>query len=408
VANSMLDGILAMVTPEMKQSLAARLGESQQSVETGLGTAAAATLGGLASKVGDTNFLSQIVNMVSGSSGQNILGSLGSLASTGPSGGIGDMVNKFLPIVFGGNQSQVTDLLAQKAGISATSAMSLLKTAAPLILGYFAKLHAAGSLNLGSLSSMLSAEAPNLGKYISAGFLSSAPAALKSVPTVRTPVVAEEKSGIGKAAMWLVGLGILGAILLAWVVYNALDPNKLNVEPQNTVVKDTVAKDVSKASDAARTAVLGDFFKTKLPNGVELNLPQLGVENKLLKFIQDPTQEVSKDVWFDFDRLTFDTGSATLQPTSDEQLHNVAEILKAYPNVKLKIGGYTDNTGDKAANLKLSEDRAQNVMAAIVKMGIDPSRLTAQGYGEEHPAGDNSTEEGKQKNRRISMRVTAK
>jgi K(+)-stimulated pyrophosphate-energized sodium pump len=104
----------------------------------------------------------------------------------------------------------------------------------------------------------------------------------------------------------------------------------------------------------------------------------------------------------------FDTGSATLQPASDEQLHNVAEILKAYPNVKLKIGGYTDNTGDKAANQKLSEERAQNVKAALEKMGIDPSRLTAQGYGEEHPVADNSTEEGKQKNRRISMRVTAK
>ncbi len=79
MANSILDGVMAMVTPEMKQALAARLGESSQGIETGLGTAAAATLGGLASKVGDTNFLSQIINMVSGSSGQNILGSLSSL-----------------------------------------------------------------------------------------------------------------------------------------------------------------------------------------------------------------------------------------------------------------------------------------------------------------------------------------
>jgi OmpA-OmpF porin, OOP family len=407
VANSMLDGILAMVTPEMKQSLAARFGESQQSVEMGLGTAAAATLGGLASKVGDTSLLSQVINMVSGSSGQNILGSLNSLGTTGPSGGIGDLANKFLPMVFGGNQGQVTDLLSQKAGISASTASGLLKTAAPLILGYFARLHAAGSLNLGSLSSMLGAEAPNLGKYIPAGFLGGR-TAVKSVPTVATSIATPEASGIGKGAMWLVGLGILGAILLSWVVYYALDSSKLNARPENNAVKDTVAKDVSKVSDAARPAVLGDFFKVKLPNGIELNLPELGVENKLLKFIQDPNQDVQRDVWFDFDRLTFDTGSATLQPTSEEQLQNVAEIMKAFPNVKLKIGGYTDNTGDKAANQKLSQDRAQNVKAAIEKLGIDPSRLTAQGYGEEHPVGDNSTEEGRQQNRRISMRVTAK
>jgi OOP family OmpA-OmpF porin len=409
MANSMLDGILAMVTPEMKQSLAARLGESQQSVETGLGTAAAATLGGLASKVGDTNFLSQIINMVSGSSGQNILGSLSSLASSGPSGGIGDLVNKFLPMVFGGNQAQVTDLLSQKAGISAASASGLLKTAVPLILGYFAKLHAGGSLNLGSLSSMLSAEAPNLSKYIPAGFLSGVPA-LRSVPAAAKSVVTPEASGIGKGAMWLVAAGIVGAILLAGLVYYALDSNKLNVQPQTNAVKPAVTDTVAKASNAANAAwaALGDFFKVKLPDGTELNVPQLGVENKLLKFIQDPNQGVQTDLWFDFDRLLFDTGSATLQPASDEQLHNVAEILKAYPNVKLKIGGYTDNTGDKAANQKLSEERAQNVKAALEKMGIDPSRLTAQGYGEEHPVADNSTEEGKQKNRRISMRVTAK
>ena len=113
-------------------------------------------------------------------------------------------------------------------------------------------------------------------------------------------------------------------------------------------------------------------------------------------------------VWFDFDRLLFDTNSATLQPASNEQLTNIAEILKAYPNVKIKIGGYTDNTGDPSNNQKLSQDRANNVMAALEQMGVASDRLEAQGYGADHPVADNSTEEGRQKNRRISMRVTAK
>jgi outer membrane protein OmpA-like peptidoglycan-associated protein len=82
--------------------------------------------------------------------------------------------------------------------------------------------------------------------------------------------------------------------------------------------------------------------------------------------------------------------------------------LKAYPNVKIKIGGYTDNTGDSAANLKLSQDRADNVKAELIQLGVAPNRVEAQGYGEEHPVADNSTEEGRQKNRRISMRVTQK
>jgi OmpA-OmpF porin, OOP family len=408
MANSILDGVLAMITPEMKQGLAARLGESSQGIETGLGTAAAATLGGLASKVGDTNFLSQIINMVSGSAGQNILGSLSSLGSSGPSGAVGDLVNRFLPMVFGGNQSQVTDLLTEKAGISAASASGLLKTAIPLILGYFAKLHASSSLNLGSLSSLLTAEAPNLSRFIPAGFLSSTAPAVSS--TARAAVAPVEASGIGKGAGWLVGLGIVGALLLAGVVYWALDANKLNVEPENNAVKTTATAAVNTASDDVQKAwaALGAPSPVKLPDGTELNAPRLGVENRLLQFIQDTNQDIKKDVWFDFDRLLFETGKATLEPASDDQLHNVAAILKAYPKVTMKIGGYTDNTGDKAANQKLSEERAQNVKTELEKLGVDLSRLTAQGYGEDHPVADNSTEDGRQKNRRISMRVTAK
>ena len=122
----------------------------------------------------------------------------------------------------------------------------------------------------------------------------------------------------------------------------------------------------------------------------------------------ESSKPVDNDTWFDFDRLLFATGSATLEPASHEQLSNIAAIMKAYPKVKIKLGGYTDNTGDPAANLKLSDDRAKNVMAELVKLGVDPSRMEAKGYGEDHPVGDNKTEEGRQLNRRISLRLTEK
>ena len=74
----------------------------------------------------------------------------------------------------------------------------------------------------------------------------------------------------------------------------------------------------------------------------------------------------------------------------------------------MKIGGYTDNTGDPAHNQALSEARAKGVMDALVAQGVDPSRLESQGYGDQYPVGDNSTEEGRQANRRIALRVTQK
>jgi OmpA-OmpF porin, OOP family len=157
---------------------------------------------------------------------------------------------------------------------------------------------------------------------------------------------------------------------------------------------------------AAAWAVLGGMMKVKLPDGSELDVPSLGVEARLVKFLNDSSAAMNDAGWFDFDRLLFDRGKATLQSASQEQLTNIAAILKAYPQVRIRIAGYTDNTGDSTASLRLAEERANNVMDELVKLGIDPARMSARGYGEQNAAADNSTEEGRQKNRRISLRVT--
>jgi outer membrane protein OmpA-like peptidoglycan-associated protein len=153
---------------------------------------------------------------------------------------------------------------------------------------------------------------------------------------------------------------------------------------------------------------ISDFVTRTLPSGLSLSIPENGMEARLLVFVQDPTKTVDQVTWFDFDRLLFNTDSATLRPESQEQLGNIAAILKAYPNVSIKVGGYTDNTGDSRHNLELSQDRANVVVSELVALGISPNRLEAQGYGDQFPVGDNSTPEGRAKNRRISMRVTQK
>src|SRR5262249_48194258 len=153
---------------------------------------------------------------------------------------------------------------------------------------------------------------------------------------------------------------------------------------------------------------LGDFVPRSLRDGTTIRIPERGVEGRLLAFIQDGTRAPDTTTWFDFDRLLFSTGSSTLQPQSQEQLRNIAAIMKANPGVHLKIGGYTDNTGSSDQNLTLSQERADNVMAELVGMGVDKNRLAAQGYGDTHPVADNATEAGRAQNRRISMLVTQK
>ncbi|ADB36809.1 sodium-translocating pyrophosphatase [Spirosoma linguale] len=167
--------------------------------------------------------------------------------------------------------------------------------------------------------------------------------------------------------------------------------------------------DLEKSTAAENVTVTENVLKFKNDKtGVDLNLSGVGkIEEQLIEFINSD-KAVDKETWFDFDRLTFETGKATLKPESQVQLGNVAQILKAYPNVNVKVGGYTDNTGNANANLKLSGERASSVEAELEKLGIDKSRLEAEGYGQEHPVASNDTEEGRAQNRRISMRVTKK
>ena len=149
-------------------------------------------------------------------------------------------------------------------------------------------------------------------------------------------------------------------------------------------------------------------FTQKLSNGFELEgAKAAGVEEKIIEFIKSD-KAISKDLWFSFDRLLFENGKATLISSSQEQLKNVAEILKAFPSVEIKLGGYTDNVGKPESNQKLSADRASMVMNELVKLGIASSRLKSEGYGEQYPIASNTTDAGRQQNRRIDIRVTKK
>lgn len=154
---------------------------------------------------------------------------------------------------------------------------------------------------------------------------------------------------------------------------------------------------------------IGEVTVVALPAGAgELKIGGLSSEKKLIDFINSD-QAVDKTTWITMDRLYFETGSAKLRAESDQQVKNIAAILKAYPNLELKLGGYTDNSGDAAANLKLSQERAEAAKAAIVALGIDAARLSAEGYGQEHPVcAANDTPECKAQNRRIDVRVTKK
>ena len=101
--------------------------------------------------------------------------------------------------------------------------------------------------------------------------------------------------------------------------------------------------------------------------------------------------------------ITFDIGKATIKPESMTEINRIAQLMKDNGDLKFEVQGHTDNTGTVAGNQKLSEQRAQAIVSKLVEMGIAANRLSAKGMGQSAPLADNSTDEGRAKNRRVEF-----
>ncbi len=159
--------------------------------------------------------------------------------------------------------------------------------------------------------------------------------------------------------------------------------------------------------DSRWTSDQGDLAYRRLADGKQLHLAQHGVENLLINYIESP-EPVSEKRWFTLDRLLFATDSTDLAPGSQEQLRNIVDILRAYPNVEIRLGGYSDKSGNQQMDQRLSLERADAVRMALVKMGISEGRVSAEGYGSAYPLVPNDSKAHRAKNRRIDLRVIEK
>lgn len=104
--------------------------------------------------------------------------------------------------------------------------------------------------------------------------------------------------------------------------------------------------------------------------------------------------------------VKFDTGKSTIKPVSFTILNDVVKVMQENPSYNLEIHGHTDDQGDDAKNLKLSDDRAAAVREYLTKAGVSGDRLRSQGHGETTPVADNKTAAGRATNRRVEFKVT--
>ena len=108
---------------------------------------------------------------------------------------------------------------------------------------------------------------------------------------------------------------------------------------------------------------------------------------------------------FEIKNLNFESGKYNIQKQYFKDLENLVILLREQINIKIEIAGHTDSIGDNKTNIILSNNRAKSIKSYLVKNGILESRIKCVGYGEKQPITNNSTKEGREKNRRIQIRI---
>jgi K(+)-stimulated pyrophosphate-energized sodium pump len=153
----------------------------------------------------------------------------------------------------------------------------------------------------------------------------------------------------------------------------------------------------------------GNIQKIKLDGGKTIAIGDGSQLYQLYNVVkQKDKSALDPNKWYTIENLYFETGSSDLKAESVLQVNTLAEILNAYPDLKIKLGGYTDNSGNEDSNIKLSNLRAQTAKLKLLELGISADRIEAEGYGSQHPVCEaNDTDECKAKNRRIDVRVLA-
>jgi len=401
MATSIIDTLAQFVSPTLTNTLSATTGEPASNIENGLRTAITTMVGGLAARASDPDSVSQIYGMaIEPTNDTSVFESSEHLVTRVTTGADRTASSNFIQsLLFGNRESSVVDALATHAGVTATTAKSLLSIATSMVMAYLGKMIRTDKLDASALAGRLMAERETAASGLPAGMS-------KFLPTLGMPerdrVAAEPlhraaRQYRAQSATWAWVLPAVFAALGAWALVAFLNHPRERQTALNTRDPDAVGTSGFVNRESPR----------QLPGGVIIRVPANGTEVKLLSFIQG-NAPVAKATWFEFDRLNFETDSAVISADSRDQLTNIAVILKAYPAAHVKIGGYTDNSGNSDANKQLSQVRAESVRDELQKLGVDSSRIEAEGYGDQHPVADNNTAAGRAKNRRVAILVTQK
>jgi len=382
MATNLIDTTKSLLTPDVLSKVSSLIGETPAKTQQALGTVVP-TLAGVACNEASTPAgASRLFNLINETRlPGDLQTNLGGLLSGGSvTDGLLKTGSGLISSLLGNKAGAVANLVAQSSGVQFSSASTLLNLSAPIFLGALGRHLGTAGIGASGLSGFLSSHRDAILQSVPSGLGSALGLNSNSNICGAAPVPAVGPMAVPEPAKkgfpiwgWLLPLLALVAGLLAWRSCNAPQAPKLAsiTLPCGTVL-------------SAQEGFFTYNLATYLVKGSASDLPK--------RFV--------------FDHLNFDSGTTQLTPDSNQTVTDLISIMKCYPNMTVQLEGHTDNTGDPEANKKLSVDRAEAIKALLVAGGIDGSRITTAGWGQEKPIATNDTEEGKAKNRRTELIVT--
>jgi OmpA-OmpF porin, OOP family len=427
---NILDAVKGYLTPDLISKASSSLGESESGISKALSGIIPTVLSGFVSKANTSSHdASDILDIVKNAHNSGTASGLGNFFSDS-----GNLLSKGLSLVqalFGDKVNSLVSSISSFAGIKNSSASSLFSIGAPLIASVLGKHSSDMNMSASSLSSFLHGQKTNILSMLPAGLsgvtsllgLSKITDAAQNTVKSATKYVDETADTARRGSNWLLWLLLLALLALAIWYFAGKGCN--NTEPTATVTTEdtTTIKPVEKVVSAIKGAIdsIGNFIydvgnekELKLADGTILKAGENSTEAKLFTMLSDPsftidTVDKSKN-WIVLDRVYFETGKTVLTAASQAQVKNIGAILKNFPKASIKLGGYTDNTGDAAINKTVSDARAKAVAKELVKMGAGIKQVEeAVGYGPDFPVcAANDTPECKAQNRRVDLKVASK
>lgn len=405
---NVIDLIKGQLGPALVSQAASQFGESESGISKAIGGMLPAVVGGLANNSDNPGVLDAITN----ASSSGILGNLMGGASSSP------VISNLLTSIFGDKISGIVNAIATYAGISNNSSSSLLNLVTGATVGSIGKYAADHNLDKSGISNLLGEQKGIVSSLLPAG-LSLASLNMgdwakgykfdNDNDAIRTTASEEPKIEVtrsttsegtnpnrnnneGGGSIWKWLLPLLLLIAAGYFLWKQCD------KKQTTTTTTTTDSTDSKRDTAATTTPMDTSASTVAPvaktdenidlNGVMLKGYKGGMEDQMITFLKSGNYKNAaddaalKDKWYDFDHVNFKMGSSTdLEAGSQGQLDNLVAILKAFPDAKIKIGGYTDKVGNEANNVKLSKARAEFIKSALAKAGVGAQVLEAEGYG---------------------------